>query len=158
MTYKKITFFLFATVLLISLTGCRGTKIESMDELNAENLYPYSNDDLGFSLYLPSDFIYFQTQRKNNQDFSDLEIYIPTADMSQQKEVSGYAKPIIVRVFDKKYWNDNMNDEERAEYIKAGEKGNRVYGLMFWNNIPSDWSVKWTEDMKNQIIKDFQIK
>jgi hypothetical protein len=158
MNFKKITLFVFAAVVAVSLAGCRATKIEPMDELNTEGKYHYQNSDLGFELYLPADFIYYQTQRKNDQNFSDLEIYVPTADMNQQTEVSGYAKPIVVRVFNKDFWNNSMNDEERGDYTKIGEKGARVYTIKFWDKIPADWAKKWTDDMKQGIIANFKMK
>lgn len=128
-----------------------------MDELNEDNVYHYQNKDLGFSVDLPADFIYYQTQRTDNEDFSDLIIYVPTADTSLPTELQSYAKPVIVRIFDKNHWYDSLNDEERAGYINVGEKKDKVYTLLFWNRIPSDWTVKWTEDMKQNIIDSFKV-
>ena len=160
--YKIAAFAVLAAVLSVSLSGCwwnnKFAKVEPMDELNAENLYHYQNKDLGFEMYLPQDFIYYQTQRNNNDDFSELIIYVPTADTSLPTELQSYAKPVIVRIFNKKYWDESLNDEEREGYVKVGEKGDKVYTLLFWQKIPSDWTVKWTDDMKQTIIDNFQVK
>jgi len=50
---------------------------------------------------MPSEFIYYQTQRKNTDDYIDLEIFVPTGDKSYYQEIPGYAKPIVIRIFDK---------------------------------------------------------
>lgn len=154
---KKISFVVLAVLMAVSLSACHWTKVEPMDELNNENEYHYQNKDLGFEVYLPQDFIYYQTQRNNGDDFSDLTIYVPTADTSLLTELQSYAKPVVVRIFDKNNWYDSLNDEERSNYVKVGEKKDKVYTLLFWNKVPSDWTIKWTDQMRDDIMESFKV-
>ncbi len=126
-----------------------------MDELAKDGNYHYQNKDLGFSLVLPPEFIYYQTQRKNTDDFTDIEIFVPTNDTSYPQEVPSYAKPIAIRIFSNDYWN-NSNEEERGLYQKVGAKGNFVYTIRFWDYPPTDWTDKWSEEMKNKIAENFE--
>ncbi len=157
MNWKKISFLFLTAFLSVSLSGCHWTRVEPMDELNSENMYHYKNKDLGFEIYLPQDFEYYQTQRNGNDNFTDLTIYVPTADTSLPTELQSYAKPVVIRIFNKNYWNGSMNDADRADYVKVGEKKDKIYTLLFWDKIPSDWTVKWTDGMKQNLTDNFKI-
>lgn len=153
-------FYLLALLMVMALTisACGKNKQEMMDQLRADGYFHYTNQDLGFGLYLPRPFIYYQTQSKTTDNFKDIEIFIPTSDASAyDPNVSGYAKVITVRVFNKKYWNDSMDNQERKDYEKVGDTKDKVYALLFWEKPSSDWSVKWTEEMKNDIISKFEL-
>jgi len=148
---KKI--ILFSVIFIILLSGCG--KKPLMNELAKDGNYHYQNKDLGFSLVLSPEFIYYQTQRKNMDDITDIEIFVPTNDVSYPQEVPSYAKPIVIRIFSNDYWS-NSKEEERGIYQKIGVKGTFVYTIRFWDYAPTDWTDKWTEEMKNEIIKNFK--
>lgn len=154
---KKISLLLVLLLAVVFVAGCQKKPKEMMDVLNKDGYYHYVNQDLNFGLYLPPDFIYYQTQRKNNDKYTDIEVFVPTADKAYHQEVPGYAKPIVVRVFDKKYWQ-GKDQAEQGEYSVAAEKGNRLYALRFWEAAPSDWQPKWTAQMKDNIIKMFETR
>jgi hypothetical protein len=145
-------------LLCIVVSGC-GKKVVMMDELNQKGFYPYTNSELGFDLSLPKDFQYFQTQRINSDNFKDLEIFVPTADRNYTEEVpASYAKPVIVRVMDKKYYDSLENSADKQTLIKVGEKGNKIYVIKFWDTVPTDWKDKWNEDLKKIVISNFKLK
>ena len=142
----------------MTLVGC-GFKETAMDELAADGYYHYKNQDLGFSLALPKEFIYYQTQRKRSGSVIDLEIFVPTSDRTYAQEVAGYAKPIIVRIYNNKDWqNLPADDAIKKSFSVISEKVDEIYAISFWQNIPSDWQSKWTEEMKQGIMKNFKIE
>jgi hypothetical protein len=155
---KKFYFLVLIVAVAIIASGCGKGKQEMMDEIRADGYFHYTNQDLGFGLYLPRDFIYYQTQSKKNDNFSDIEILIPTSDTSSYTpDVLGYAKPLVIRVFNKKYWDDALDGNERKDYSKLGEKKGLVYTMLFWEKPSADWSVKWTEEMKKDLIEKFEL-
>jgi hypothetical protein len=150
--------YIFAACLLVfafALTGC-GKQV-MMDQLNSKGVYPYSNDMLGFNLSLPKEFQYYQTQRTNFTNYTDLDIFVPTADTNYAEQLPGYAEPVIVRVYDKSTY-DGLAADIKAQSAKVAEKGGKVYTMIFWANIPSDFKDKWSDAMKQQLIKDFKLK
>jgi len=156
----KITrpYLFLILIFTLLLAGCGG-KEPNMDQLAKDNKYHYKNNDLGFSLALPAEFIYYQTQRREIPGFVDIEIFVPTSDISYFQQVSGYAKPIVVRIFNSEMW-DNIGEGEKngVIYKKLGEKGGQVYTIKFWDKLPKDWQNKWSQEMSEEIIKDFKIK
>lgn len=144
---------LFLAVLIITLSGCGNKQL--MDAPAEDGNYYYQNRDLGFSLILPPEFEYYQIQRNSTDEYTDIEVFVPTSDTSYPQEVSGYAKPIVIRMFDSDYWG-NSKEEERNIYQKIGAKGNFIYTIRFWDSPSSDWQDKWSEEMKNKIIEDFK--
>jgi|WetSurMetagenome_2_1015567.scaffolds.fasta_scaffold00657_24 hypothetical protein len=152
---KKIAILFTFCFLLFALSGCG--KAPMMDELNKQGFYPYTNEALGFSLSLPQEFQYYQTQRNDSGDFKELDIFVPTADTRIGNVVSGYAEPVIVRAYNKNFYN-RLDKADQNEFTKVGEKGDKVYVLKFWDVIPSDWTSKWTKDMKKQIVNNFKLK
>lgn len=154
---KKIILISMFVVSLGLLTGC-GVKQPDMKELTKDG-YNYRNDDLGFSLMLPAEFTYYQTQRKETPDYVDIEIFVPTSDTKYPQEVPSYAKPVVIRSYDKKFWDGMKTDgEDRKIYIKAGEGNGRIYTMRFWDKIPADWQNKWNASMKENIIKSFKVQ
>jgi len=155
---KKFYFLLLIVSVALIASGCGKNKQEMMDELRADGYFHYTNKDLGFGMYLPRAFLYYQTQSKKNDNFTDIEIFVPTSDTSSyDPNVSGYAKPVTVRIFNKGYWNDSMSGDERKDYSKLGERKDLVYTMLFWEKPSADWSVKWNEDMKKDILDKFEL-
>jgi len=149
--------FLVLIILFLVLSACT-LKEPLMDQPAQDGNYHYRNKDLGFNLVLPSEFIYYQTQRKETDDFIDLEFFVPTSDTAYFQEVFGYAKPIVIRIFNKNYWESISNQGgEQIIYQKLGEKKDFVYSIRFWQLPPADWQAKWTEEMKQWLINNFEI-
>jgi len=151
---KKI--ILASFVLFFVLSGCSAQK-QLMDKPATDNNYHYQNADLGFSLILPPEFIYYQTQRKVINGATELAIFTPTADTLYQQEVAGYAKPISVMIYTYGDWG-KLSEQNKVGLNKIGEKNNQVYAIQFWQKAPSDWESKWNEQMKENIIQGFKIK
>ena len=152
---KKIFFIFSLLSLLLVVSACASKPM--MDQLDERGFYPYSNNELGFSLPLTKEFQYYQTQRIDKPDFKELDIFVPTADTNIPEIVPGYAEPIIVRAYDKNFYN-GLSEADRNELVKVGEKGSKIYALKFWDIIPADWKDKWTEAMKQQLIGNFKLK
>ncbi len=152
---KKVIFFSGLAVLFIFLSGCGGGKQTTlMDELAADGNYHYQNKELGFSLTLPPEFIYYQTQRKSNDGYTDIEFFVPTNDRRFHSLVAGYARAIVVRVYDK---GAAVDIDEKQGWRKAGEKDGCVYVLWLWSTQPNDWQKKWNEDMSKKIVSGFEL-
>jgi len=154
---KKIFILLFFILLL---AGC-GREL-AMDQLAEDGNFHYRNKNLGFSLVLPPEFLYYQTQRKETADYIDLEFFVPIADTNYHQEVPGYAKPIVIRIFSENSW-EQMGGE--GIYQKLGEKKSwwpgkkdKVYTIKFWGEAPLDWQGKWSEEMKQRIIDGFGVE
>jgi hypothetical protein len=152
---KKIFIIFSLLSLLLVIPGC--AKKPMMDKLNEAGFYPYSNDELGFSLSLPKEFEYYQTQRTSFTNYTDLDIFVPTADTNYPEQIPGYAEPIIVRVYDKPAY-DALSASTSAMMVKAAERKGKVYSLIFWASAPSDWQGKWSDAMKQQLIDNFKLK
>ncbi len=154
---KKLVLFSIIFIIVILLTGCDLEK-QSMNQLAEDNKYHYQNRTLGFALNLPSEFEYYQTQRQNTNYYIDIEFFIPTSDTNYPQEVQSYAKPVIVRIFSRDAWEEIEDDEYKSMFQEVGRKGKKVYTIVFWDNIPSDWQNKWSKDMREEIIKSFVLK
>jgi hypothetical protein len=156
MCKTRIIFLALLMVLSLSLTGC-GKKEVLMDVPADDGNYHYSNADLGFSLVLPKEFQYYQTQRKNNSDYTDLEFFVPSSDTGYAQEVPSYAKPVTIRIVTIKMWDaaDNIFDKTLAKEI--GRKGDTVFSIIFWNTVPKDWREKWSSEMEKAIINNFKM-
>ncbi len=155
MNKKILSLFFTLFIFVLLLSGC-GQENPFMDLSREDGTYFYENRDLGFSLVLPPEFIYYQTQRRETADFTDLEIFVPTSDTAYSQEVTGYAKPIVIRIFNKDYWQSSAGNE--SLYQKLGESKKGVYTIDFWLDIPLDWQTKWSEEMKQGIIDNFKIE
>jgi len=141
---------------MIFITGC-GQKQANMNEPAADGQFHYENRDLGFGLVLPEDFIYYQTQRTSNSGYTDLEFFVPTRDTDYEQSVPGYAKPIVVRIFDNESeWKKQENQTTDTNFKRVGEKNGKVYTLIFWETIPADWRQTWDENYKQELINNFK--
>lgn len=155
---KKFYFLVLVLTVVLIASGCAKSKKEMMDEVSEKGYFHYTANDLGFGLYLPREFMYYQAQRKENDNFIDVEFFVPTTDKSaSDPNFQDYAKPVTVRIFKQKYWNDSMNGDEKKDYTKLGEKNKKVYTMLFWEKPSSDWSARWTEEMKKGIVEKFEL-
>ncbi|HTX86546.1 MAG TPA: hypothetical protein VMC41_00585 [Candidatus Nanoarchaeia archaeon] len=152
---KKIFFPFSFLIFIFILTGC-GKQV-MMDQLDKQGFYPYSDAYLGFNLSLPREFQYYQFERDTFPAYTDLDIFVPTADADYPEKVAGYAEPIIVRIYDQAAY-DNLSGAERASMVKVGEKNGKIYNMIFWAAAPKDWKDKWSDAMKRQLIKNFSLK
>lgn len=155
MKIKKYSIITLALVFVAVLSGCGNKKTVDIDmnELGANGKYNYENKDLGFAIQFPKEFIYFQTQRKDASDYADLEFFVPTSDVKYVQEISGYGKPVVVRVFKKDAFDKNTD----KSYQKIGERGNSVYTVKFWDEAPADWKAKWNDNMRSEIEKSLRF-
>ena len=130
----------------------------NMDELGKDNLYHYRNEDLGFRLDLPSEFIYYQTERFNATDYTEIRFFIPTSDPAYVYEiVPSYARPIVIRVYSEDAWNQLKDDDEgKQNFEKKMVKDGRVYVIQFWDHQPADWQDKWSDEMKSAISESLR--
>ncbi len=157
---KKIVLlivFVFLCSSVFVLTG-RGNKKQEIDmnQPAEDGKYHYQNKGLGFSIVLPAEFIYYQTQRKEADEYKDIEFFVPTTTKFKH-EVPGYAKPIVVRVFGKPPGEEVDEHDKNTIYNEIGVKNGKVYIVKFWDLPPNDWKEKWTDNMKNELIESFKI-
>lgn len=143
-----------ATIFLVGCGSSVGNE-SAMDQPAEDNKYHYKNHDLGFQVTLPFSFEYYQTQRKEAESYTDIEFFVPTSDKENYSgEVPGYAKPIVVRVFDSEEWE---NVDKQGRFNKLSEDNGLVYAIDFWDNIPKDWQEKWNESVKSEIKESFKF-
>lgn len=148
MTKKQFFSVLLVLFLPVILSGC-GKKVVPISQ-GENGSYVYTAKDLGFGLTLPKEFQYFQTQRQNKGDYTDLQIFVPTSDKEFPQLVPGYAEVITIRVVT----NKAHQPESGFEIISSAE--DKSHYIMLWKNIPKDWTDKWTDAMKKQIIDSFK--
>lgn len=152
---KKIHLLFGFLMLLFVVSGCAQKPM--MDEIDKNGFYPYHNDFLGFYLPLPKEFQNYQTQRIDNRNYTEVDIVVPTTDMNLMQVIPGYAELLVIRAYDKKYFS-GLSVADKENYVKVGEKGGKVFVMKFWDKIPADWKDKWTETMKQQLIKNFKLE
>jgi hypothetical protein len=142
---------------VLFFTGCKKNQ-PIMDQPAEDGKYHYRNIDLEFSLVLSPQFEYYQTQRKEADNYIDIEFFVPTNDLTYPQEVASYAKPIVVRVFEEKAWEKNANkDMNMIIYKKVGEKKDKVYTIRFWENLPTDWVDRWDDEIQKSILDSFKL-
>jgi hypothetical protein len=153
--YLLVPFFI---LIAMALSACGTSKTVDMNQLSADNRFHYINDNLGFSINLPKEFNYYQTQRNNNTDYTELVFYVPTSDRQYSQEVIGYAKPISLRIYNKELFNKwPAEDTRKANFTVIKEKDDKVYAIKFWDKIPIDWQSKWSEALKKDILDNINI-
>ena len=141
----------------ILLAGC-GAKTPAMDVPAADGHYRYENKDLGFTLSLPAQFEYYQTQRKEAAERTELAIFVPTSDTVYPQEVPGYAKPITVWIFTPAAWAENKDSGEyEGEDLTVIEGRGLTYVVRLWPFWPADWAEKWNEEMRQAILDNFKL-
>lgn len=147
-------------VFVVFISGCGGGIIGEktpMDQLNNDGYYHYTNKGLGFGLYLSPSFEKYHVQRKNTENYTDIEIFTPTADTAYYQEIQSYAKPITVRIWNKDYFDSLEEDDDKIVFLEMGRDKKSVYTLKFWENIPNDWENVWTEEMQQGIVDRFEM-
>lgn len=152
MPKKLFLLFLSLLFIIITLSGC-GKKETDMKTPQADGGYVYTNQDLGFKLRLPKEFLYYQVQRKNQTNFIDIEIFVPTNDTSYPQEVPSYAKPVVIRIYEKEKYESLAAGERWKKVMESNE---RIYGIKFWDKTPKDWQNKWNDKIKNDIEKSLE--
>ncbi|MEI7498110.1 MAG: hypothetical protein WCK11_02405 [Candidatus Falkowbacteria bacterium] len=135
-------------VMLFALSGC-GQAPAPISQDQDGKLH-YTNQDLGFELYLPKQFEYFQTQRKNLAEYTDVEFFAPTSDMGYKQEVQSYGKFLIVRV------KKQAATKPDTGFMEAPNNQSGKFWLQFWEKQPKDWSKKWNKEVQKDIINTFK--
>ncbi len=158
---KRIFSVVFFMAAVLAISGCAGQKAQVMDQPADDGAYHYSNKDLGFSLVLPPEFEYYQTQRSETGSYVEIAFFVPTGDRNYAMEVPGYAKPVVVRIFSRRTWESDdasgMDAVYKTGFSQIAEKGDNIYTIKFWDDIPADWTGKWSEEMANQIKNSFKV-
>lgn len=155
---KKISSILVLLAGVAILTGCSfgGDDKPVMDQASSDGNYHYRNKSLDFQVEFPSTFEYYQTQRKEGEAYTDIEFMVPTKDEEiGSKGVFGYARPLVVRVFEDTAWE---NVDKEGSFEKVGERNGKVYTIQFWEHIPTDWQERWGEEVEENILENFQLK
>lgn len=154
---KRVSSLLVLLVGVTVLAGCSfgGGDKPVMDQASSDGNYHYRNKSLDFRVELPASFKYYQTQRKEGEGYTDIEFMVPTKDEEVGSSgVYGYARPIVVRVFEAEAWS---NVDKEGNFEKIEERGGQVYTVKFWGQIPSDWQDKWGEEVERNIVENFQL-
>ena len=152
---KKFKALFLLLIILFSFSACEKSP-KYMDKLHTDGSYHYSNKDLKFEVVLPSEFIYYQTQRIEGPGYIDIEFFVPTSDR-RWHIIPGYAKPIIVRVYEEKVWEE-IDESEKEDFLFLDRKKGNVYTIQFWEEAPEDWTNKWTDTNREYILNNFNLK
>lgn len=147
---------LLIIVFSLTLSGCWFNKKVPMDQINNEGVYNYRNEALNFSLDLPEEFIYYQTQSKEGAGYKDIEFFVPTSDTAYSQEVAGYAKPFLIRAYEEKTW-ESLGESVKEGFNELAKGSGRVYFVKFWREAPADWRSKWTEESATKITGSFKV-
>ncbi|MEA3449495.1 MAG: hypothetical protein U9Q85_00715 [Patescibacteria group bacterium] len=151
---KILTIILFFVFIL---SACGQKQAVPMDQLSEDGKYHYKNEQLGFWINFPEEFIYYQTQSNNLGNYIDMEYFVPTGDREYPQTVKSYARAVMIRVIDKTDYDDALaEDTSVIGFEKIAETSNRLYFIDFWNTVPKDWIDKWSEGMRQEIEKSFK--
>jgi hypothetical protein len=151
---KKILLFLSIFFSLFILSSCG--KVKPMDKAEEDGKFHYENKDIGFEISLPDTFEYYQTQRKNTENYSEMEFFVPTSDTSYPQEIQGYGRPITIRFYEN--WKSETSKEYvegTFELIQENKKG--TYFLKFWKTVPADWQKSWSKDIELEIKNSLEF-
>jgi len=127
---------------------------DSLKEESVKKENIYSNKEFGFSIVLPDDFSFYNTQRKQSADYVDIEFFMPSSDVSLYQQISGYAKPIVVRIVTNPEYAEIAG---RQNFVEMGKKDGKVYTLWLGKETPNDWKDKWSDEVKKKISESFKI-
>jgi len=154
---KYLILLLFLSIFLSACSGNSSKKDILMDQLGNDGKYHYSNGKYGFSVDFPEQFIYFQTQRKDYQEYVDFEFFVPIKDTNYPQLIPDYGKFLTIRVYKRDSY-DKTDKIDTKNFIKLAENNNKVYLALFWDRIPDDWRDKWQEKTADEISSSFKIK
>jgi len=152
---KKVVITLLLLVLPI-LSSCSSKRDLPTDKALEDGSFFYRNTSLAFSVILPKEFENYHTQKTSGVNYIDVEFFVPTSDERFGTQVPGYAKPIVIRVFDEDEWA--TINEASSIYKKLGEGNNKVYTILFWEKEPKDWQEVWHGEVEQAIIDNFEIE
>ena len=167
--FVKLGYYLFTKLymkkiiailcLFLFLTACgQPVKPEYMDQLASDGNFYYTNEDLEFTVILPPEFIYYQTQRVKTDYYIDIEFFVPTSDTSYPQLVSGYARPLIIRAYSEYGWTQITDMDAISEnYKQVGKNNGNIYLFKFWDRFPDDWKNKWSEEIRKNILENFSF-
>ena len=157
---KKILLPIVLGGLIIALSGCtlfaKKAKEKDMAAPDEKGNYHYENSDLGFKVSLSKEFQYYQVQRKNKEEFVDLEFFLPTSDIKYPQEIQSYGKPMIIRVYTKEGWDKGAKDNFDKSFKKLSETTTKTYLIKFWKEYPDDWKKRWNKSVEEGILKSFE--
>ena len=155
---KKAFLFFIAIVVSTSLSACNLNKVAPMDELDEDGKFYYQNKELGFKVKFPDTFIYYQVQRKDTEEYKQIEFYVPSSDSNYPQEIQSYVKPITVRVYNESAWEDYDKKVYVEDiYTSLGNNGGKKYFVLFWGERPKDWRDKWNNEIQNEILNSFEF-
>lgn len=135
--------------LVLILSACGSDT--AMDQPAENGNFHYKNQSLGFEVTLPPSFEHYQTQRREKNDYTEIVFLVPTSDTSAFQVVSGYAKPMTVRVY-------KQEKQDYGDFREFAQKGGNYYAVDFWGQIPQDWQDQWSEEVKNKIKRSLKLK
>ncbi len=153
----KIVLKIIPLLFIIPILSSCGQRDLPTDRSLDDGGFFYRNNTLGFSMILPQSFDNYHTQRTSGDGYIDLEIFVPTSDIGFGKQVPGYARPIVIRVFEKNSW-DMINEGGNSIYKFLGDKKDKVFTILFWEQEPDDWQEKWYGEIENSVINNFEIE
>lgn len=157
---KKTVLLFFITI--FAFAACSSDKKLGddplMDELAADNKYHYKNEDLGFSVDLPEEFIYYQTQRNDEEEYQAVEFFVPTSDREYPQDIQSYAKFLTMEIYPETSADDIVVlVGEKSHKFVIGEEEDTSYVANFWKEVPKDWEDKWSEEMRDDIKDSIKI-
>jgi hypothetical protein len=123
-----------------------------VNEQGGRNIY--TNEEFDFSVTLPDEFSFYTTQRKESEEYVDIEFFMPSSDTAMYQQISGYAKPLVVRVVTNPKYAEVPG---RQNFVELGRGGDKVYTMWLWKETPKDWVGKWNDDVRKKITDSFKI-
>ena len=151
---KKIAILFLPALFFLGACG----QAVNMDEQAKDGNYHYENFDLRFQVVLPPEFEYYQTQRKTEERWTDIEFFIPSNDIEFPQEIPNYWMPLVIRVWNEDDYAATLVPGGTPLYTSFGTKRGYTYTYLFEENLPLDWKDRWSEDIVGFIIENLSIK
>lgn len=155
---KNVTKILLILLVAFALSACQKKEVKDMSQVSSDGKFHYQNPDLGFSVDFPQVFQYYQVQRVNNDKYTEMQFFVPTADKNYPQQLKDYGRYMVIQIYEKNYW-ESLKDKKYIEdvYENLGEHDGRYYLVSFWKMEPSDWSGKWSMDVQREIVSSFKF-
>lgn len=151
---KKILIFL---PLLFLFSACTTTPA-NMDEQAEDGNYHYENRDLRFSVLLPPEFEYYQTQRIEQSGWVDIEFFLPTKDPVYVEEAfPSYFKPLVIRVWAEPVY-ETATEAQKEDNTEFGRQNDQVYTYRFADEIPQDWTERFNDELKQFVSDNLKLE